>query len=45
MLAFTSVEFNYMEFLAETSIIPAKQNQLVLENNFKNAPVRRTAFQ
>ena len=40
MLANTPVEFNYLETLAKTSIIPARQNQLI-QNIFNNAPVRR----
>ena len=44
MLAYTPVEFNYLETLANTFIIPARQNQFIQENNFKNAPVRRIAI-
>ena len=40
MLAYTPVEFNYMETLANTLIIPARQNQFLQENIFNNAPVR-----
>ena len=29
MLAYTPVEFNYLETLAKTSIIPATQNQFI----------------
>ena len=43
MLAYTHVEFNYLETLAKTFIIPARQNQLIQENIFNNAPVRRIA--
>ena len=39
MLAYTPVEFNYLENLAKTFIIPAKQNQFIQENIFNNAPV------
>ena len=41
MLAYTPVEFNYLETLVKTFIIPARQNQFIQENIFKNAPVRR----
>ena len=44
MLAYTPVEFNYFETLAETFIIPARQNQFIQENNFNNAPVLRIAI-
>ena len=44
MLAYTPVEFNYLETLAKTFIIPARQNQFNQENNFNNAPVRRIAI-
>ena len=44
MLAYTPVEFNYLETLAKTFIIPARQNQFIQENIFKNAPVRRIAI-
>ena len=43
MLAYTPVEFNYLENLAKTFIIPARQNQFIQENIFNNAPVRRIA--
>ena len=43
MLAHTPVEFNYLETLAKTFIIPARQNQFIKKNIFNNAPVRRTA--
>ena len=38
MLAYTPVEFNYLETLATTFIIPARQNQFIQENIFNNAP-------
>ena len=41
MLAYTPVEFNYLETLAKTFIIRARQNQFFQENIFSNAPVRR----
>ena len=44
MLAYTSVECNYLETLAKIFIIPARQNQFIQENIFKNAPVRRIAI-
>ena len=44
MLAHTPVEFNYLETLAKTFIIPARQDQFIQENIFKNAPVRRIAI-
>ena len=44
MLAYTPVEFNYLEPLAKTFIIPARQSQVIQENIFNNAPVRRIAI-
>ena len=44
MLAYTPVEFKYLETLAKTFIIPARQNQFFQENIFNNAPVRRIAI-
>ena len=44
MLAYTPVEFNYLETLAKTFIIPPRQNQFIQENIFNNAPVRRIAI-
>ena len=41
MLSYTPVEFNYLETLAKTSIIPAKRKQFIQTNIFNNAPVRR----
>ena len=38
------VEYNYMETLAKTFIIPARQNQFIQENIFNNAPIRRIAI-
>ena len=43
-LAYAPVEHNYMETLAKTFIIPARQNQCNQENNFNNAPIRRIAI-
>ena len=44
LLAYTPVEFNYLETLAKTFIIPVRQNQFIEENIFNNAPARRIAF-
>ena len=43
MLAYTPVEFNCLEILANTFIILARRNQIIQENIFNNAPVRRIA--
>ena len=43
MLAYSPVEYNYLETLAKTFIIPARQNQFIQENIFNNAPIRRIA--
>ena len=43
-LAYTPVEFNYLETLAKTFTIPARQNQFIQKNFFNNAPVRRIAI-
>ena len=40
-LAYTTVESSYLEILAKTFIIPARQNQFIQENIFNNAPLRR----
>ena len=44
MLAYAPVEYNYLENLAKTFIIPARQNQFHQENIFNNAPNRRIAI-
>ena len=44
MLAYSPVEFNYLETLAKTFIIPARQNQFIQETIFNKAPVRRIAI-
>ena len=44
MLAYTPMEFNYLETLAKTCIMPARQNQFIQENIFNNAPVRQIAI-
>ena len=44
MLAYTRVQFNYLETLARTFIIPGRQNRFIQENIFNKAPVRRIAI-
>ena len=44
ILAYTPVEFNYLETLAKAFIIPTGQNQFFQENTFNNALVRRIAL-
>ena len=44
MLAYTPVEFNFLETLAKTFIIPARQNQFIQENIFNKAPIRAIAI-
>ena len=44
MLAYAPVEYNYLETLAKTFIIPARQNQFIQDNIFNNAPIRRVAI-
>ena len=44
MLAYAPVEYNYLETLAKTSIIPARQNQFFQEKIFNNAPIRRVVI-
>ena len=44
LLAYTPVEFNYLETLEKIFIIPARKNQFNQENIFNNAPTRRIAF-
>ena len=41
VLAYAPVEYNFLETLAKTFIIPARQNQFIQENIFNNAPIRR----
>ena len=43
MLAYTPVEFNYLQILAKRFIILARQNQFIQGNVFNNVPVRRIA--
>ena len=40
MLSYIPVEFNYMETLGKTFIIPARQNHFIQEKFFNNDPVR-----
>ena len=44
MLAYTPVKYNYLETLAKTFIIPARQNQFIQEIIFNNSPIRRIAI-
>ena len=44
MLANAPVEYSYLETLAKTFIIPARQNQFIQGNIFNNAPIRRVAI-
>ena len=44
MLAYAPVENNYLEILAKTFIIPARQNQFFQENISNYAPIRRIAI-
>ena len=44
MLAYAPVEYNYLEPLAKTFIIPARQDQFIQENIFDNADIRRVAI-
>ena len=39
MLAYAPVEYNYLETLANTIIVPARQKQFIQENNFQNIQV------
>ena len=41
MLAYTPLEFNYLETLAKVFIISVRQKQFIQENFFNNAPARR----
>ena len=43
-LSYAPVDYNYMETLAKTFIIPARQNQFTEEIIFNNAPIRRIAI-
>ena len=44
MLAYAPVEYNYLETLAKTFILLARQNQFIKQNNFNNAPISRVAI-
>ena len=44
ILAFAPVEYTYLETLAKTFILPARQNHLIQENIFNSAPIRRVAI-
>ena len=44
MLAYTPVEFNYLQTFANLFIILARQKQFIQENIFNKAPVRRIAI-
>ena len=44
MLTYAPVEYNYVEVLAMTFNIPARQNQFIQENIFNNAPIQRVAI-
>ena len=44
MLAYAPVDYKYLETLAKTFIIPARQNQFIQENIFNNASIRRIAI-
>ena len=44
MLWYTSVEYNYLETLAKTFIIPARQKQFIHEIIFNQAPIGRIAI-
>ena len=44
MLAVAPVKHNYLETLAKTFTIPARQNQFIQENIFNNTPIHRVAI-
>ena len=44
MLDYAPVDYNYLETLAKTFIIPVRQNQSIQENIINNAPIRRVAI-
>ena len=44
MLVYAPVEYNCLETLAKTFIIPARQNQFIQDNIFNNAPIRLVAI-
>ena len=44
MLAYTPVKFKYLETLAKTFNIPARQSQFIQENILSNDPLRQIAI-
>ena len=44
MLAYAPAEYNCLETLAKTFIIPARQNRFIQANIFNDAPIRRIAI-
>ena len=44
MLTYVPVEYNYLETLAKTISLPARQNQFIQENIFNKASIRRVAI-
>ena len=44
MLAYSPVDYNYLETLAKTFIIAARENQFIPENIFNNTTIRRIAI-
>ena len=44
MLAYTLVQFKYLETLPKTFIMPVRQNQFIQDIIFNNAPVRGIAI-
>ena len=44
IIPYTPVEYNFLETLAETFIIPARQNQFIRKKIFNKASVRRIAI-
>ena len=44
MLAYAPMEYNYLDTLAKTIIIPARKSQFIQENIFNNAAIRRIAI-
>ena len=44
MLAYTPVEYNYLETFTKTGTFPARQKQFIQENIFGKAPIRQIAI-
>ena len=44
MFAYAPVKYNYLDTLAKTFIIPARQNRFIQENIFNKAAIRRVAI-